>query len=51
LEGGEILIPLITVQVVEAMIDKSIQAQDKFQWIAEMYEALSQAVKDVGVHE
>jgi hypothetical protein len=51
LEGGEILIPPVTMQVIEAMKEKSIQAQDQCKWITKMYEALAQVVKDVGVCE
>jgi hypothetical protein len=51
LEGGEILRPPVTTQVVEAMTEKSNQAQEQCQRIAEMYDALAQAVKDVGIHE
>jgi hypothetical protein len=51
LEGGEILRPPISAQVVEEMMEKSSKAQEKFQWITEVYEALEQAVKDVGVCE
>jgi hypothetical protein len=51
LEGGEILRPPVTAQVVEAMTEKRNQAQEQCQWITEMYEALAQEVKDVGVCE
>jgi hypothetical protein len=51
LEGGEILRPPVTAQVVEAMTEKRNQAQEQCQQITEMYEALAQAVKDVGVRE
>jgi hypothetical protein len=33
LEGGDIFIPPITTQVVEAMKEKGNQAQDQYQWI------------------
>jgi hypothetical protein len=51
LEGGDILKPPVTAQVVEAMTKKRNQAKEQCQHIAEMYEALAQAVKDVGVCE
>jgi hypothetical protein len=51
LEGGEILRPPVTVQVVEAMSAKSIQAQEQCQQIVDMYEALAQAVADTGVRK
>jgi hypothetical protein len=41
LEGGEILRPPVTVQVVEAMKKKRSQAQDQCQHIAETYETLT----------
>jgi hypothetical protein len=41
LEGGEILIHPVIVQVVEAMIEKRNQAQEKFHWIEEMYDAVT----------
>jgi hypothetical protein len=51
LEGGEILRPPVTVQVVEAMTTKRSQAQEQCQWIVDMYEALAQAVADTGVRQ
>jgi hypothetical protein len=51
LEGGDILKPPVTVQMVEAMVEKRNQAQEQCQQITEMYEALAQAVKDAGVCE
>jgi hypothetical protein len=51
LEGGEILRPPVTAQVVEAMSARSSQAQEQCQRITDMYEALAQAVTDVGVRQ
>jgi hypothetical protein len=33
------------------MAEKRNQAQDQFQQTTEMYEALAQAIKDIGFHE
>jgi len=44
LEGGEILRPLVTTQMVKAMSTRSNQAQEQCQWITNMYEALAQVV-------
>jgi hypothetical protein len=51
LEGGEILRTLVTAQVIKSMKGKSIQVQEQCQQIIEMYKALKQAMKYVGVHE
>jgi hypothetical protein len=51
LEGGEILKPPVTMQMVEAMVEKRNQAQGQCQQATEMYEALAQEVKDAGVSE
>jgi hypothetical protein len=41
LEGGDILRPPVTMQVVESMIEKSCQAQEQCQQKEEMYNALA----------
>jgi hypothetical protein len=51
LEGGDILKPLVTAQMVEAMTEKRNQAMEKCLHIAEMYEALAHAVKYAAVPE
>jgi hypothetical protein len=51
LEGGEILIPSVTVHMVESMVKKRNQAHKQCQQMEKMYEALAQVVKYVGVHE
>jgi hypothetical protein len=51
LEGGDILIPPINAQEIEATTEKRRQAHEQCQLITEMYEALAQSVKDVGVYE
>jgi hypothetical protein len=51
LEGGELLKPPVTMQLVEDMAEKSSQAQEQCQRIAEMYVMLAQAVTDVGVRK
>jgi hypothetical protein len=51
LEGGEILRPPVTTQVVEAMTSKRIQAQEQCQRIVDMYEALTQEVVETRVRQ
>jgi len=41
LEGGDILRPLVTTQMMEAMTKKGNHDKDQFHHIAEMYEALA----------
>ena len=49
LEGGEILRPPVTAQVVEAMSARRNQAQEHYQRITYMHEALEQEVTDARV--
>jgi len=51
LEGVELLQNLVTTQLVEIMAERSILAQAQCQRITEMYDALAQAVTDVGVRQ
>jgi hypothetical protein len=51
LERGDILKPPFTTCMVEAMAEKRNQDKEKFQHIVEMYEALAQEVKYVGVYK
>jgi hypothetical protein len=51
LEGGEILKPPVTAQMVESMAEKRNQAQDQCQQETQMYEALAHAVKYAGFNE
>jgi RNAse (barnase) inhibitor barstar len=50
LDGGDILHLPITVQVVKAMPTKRNQAQEKFEWIVDMYEVVEKAMADTRVN-
>jgi hypothetical protein len=51
LEGGQISKSKVTAQMVEAMAKKSSEAQYEYQQVVEMYEALTQSMKDAEVSE
>jgi hypothetical protein len=51
LEGGNILRPPVTAQVVKAISAKRIQAQEQCKRIVDMYKALEQAVEDTRVRQ